>query len=201
MNSGPTSERIYDAIKRRLLDRMAGPGERLDPARLGEELFSSVTPVRDALHRLAGEALVESRTSDGFHVPSLDAPALQDLYGWNREVILVTLAAVARAASRPVPQALGQLDSKAGAASFFAMIANASPNIEHARTIASLNDRLSAVRLAEATLFPAAAAELASLADQWHALDAAGLRRAIIAYHRRRQAAAAQVIRLLYRPR
>lgn len=201
MNSGPTSERIYDALKRRLLDRIAGPGDRLDPARLGEELFSSVTPVRDALHRLAGEGLVETRTSDGFHVPSLDAPALHDLYEWNREVSLVALAATQRARPNENPTALARAAHPESIADLLAVIARASPNMEHGRAIDSLNDRLSAVRLAEAGVLRDTGPELASLADGWARQDVSELRRRIISYHRRRQGAAAQVVRLLYRPR
>ncbi|MGK4455738.1 GntR family transcriptional regulator, partial [Klebsiella pneumoniae] len=59
MNSGPTAERVHEALKRRIMGREFRPGDRLDPAVLAAPLSSSVTPVRDALHLLTGEGLVE----------------------------------------------------------------------------------------------------------------------------------------------
>ena len=67
MNSGPTSERVYGALRERILANVFAPGARLDPAVLASELASSVTPVRDALHLLAGEQLVEVRPGDLIH--------------------------------------------------------------------------------------------------------------------------------------
>lgn len=84
MNSGFTSERVYSALKRRLLSSEFKPGDRLDPALLSETLSSSVTPVRDVLNILRGEGLVETRTGEGFFRPLLTAPDLEDLYSTLR---------------------------------------------------------------------------------------------------------------------
>ncbi|MGH1557293.1 GntR family transcriptional regulator [Caulobacter segnis] len=56
--------------KTQLLDGVYQPGERLDAAVLAERYFWSITPVRAALHRLAGERLVEARSNEGFTAPS-----------------------------------------------------------------------------------------------------------------------------------
>ncbi|QCI78807.1 GntR family transcriptional regulator [Hankyongella ginsenosidimutans] len=53
---------------------------KLEPAGLAAELNSSVTPVRDALHRLAGERLVESWTSEGFHLPHVKVRLARPLH-------------------------------------------------------------------------------------------------------------------------
>ena len=74
MNSGATAERVHEVLKTRIMGREFRPGDRLDPAVLAAPLGASVTPVRDALHLLTGEGLVETRTSGGFHVPALDEP-------------------------------------------------------------------------------------------------------------------------------
>jgi len=58
-----TFDRVYAAIRKRLRDGLYRPGERLEPALLSDELNASVTPVRDALHRLTGERLVEALSS------------------------------------------------------------------------------------------------------------------------------------------
>jgi DNA-binding GntR family transcriptional regulator len=87
VNAGPTSERVYAALKRLILARRFRPGEKLDPGRLADALGSSVTPVRDALHLLTGEGLVEMRTSDGYAIPLIDEPGLRDLYRWSAAVL------------------------------------------------------------------------------------------------------------------
>ena len=91
MNSGAVAERVYGAVKRRIMSGVIRHGERIDMATLAQELDSSATPVRDALHLLVGERLIETRAGDGFQVPQLDAPALNDLYQWNMDVLLQLL--------------------------------------------------------------------------------------------------------------
>lgn len=204
MNSGATSERVYDALKRRVLERAFRPGERLDPARLGEELHSSVTPVRDVLHILTGERLVETRPSNGFHMPSLDAPALQDLYQWNAQILLLAISAGSargtdsQVASQRAPVA-APVAAGVAVAGLFARIARSSANEEHRRAVASASDRLHAVRLAEPLVFDDIDTELAVLANAFAKAEAAALRRAVTAYHRRRRRQAPAIVRALYR--
>ena len=97
MNAGPTSERIYIALKQLIFERRFRPGEKLDPGRLADELGSSVTPVRDALHVLAGEGLIETRISEGYALPLIDEPGLKDLYRWCSGVFQLAV----RTAPRP----------------------------------------------------------------------------------------------------
>ncbi len=201
MNSGATADRVYDAIKRRIKERAFHPGERLDPALLADELASSVTPVRDALHRLTGENLIETRTSEGFHLPQVDGPGLEDLYDWNAQLLTVALkgwrSPPKREARDFVPPDLSQ--PATAVADLFARIAALSGNAEHAREIASLNDRLQAVRLAEAQLLNGCEEELGTLLAAFEAEDLPRLRTGIGTYHRRRRTAVAEIVRALYR--
>src|SRR5205085_3480115 len=146
MNSGQTFERVYSSLKAQVVEGRYAPGERLEPAALGEELFASVTPVRDALHRLVGEGLVVSPRADGFHMPMLTGPALRDLYSWNCAVILLALAE--RSRWRTV-EARSEADCSTASA-LFATIAAISGNDEHRSAVLRLNERLEAVRRAEA---------------------------------------------------
>lgn len=200
MNSGATAERVYDTLKRRILDRAFRPGERLDPARLVDDLHSSVTPVRDALHRLTGERLVETRPSDGFHVPSLDAPALQDLYRWNAQILLLAISDWApRRSDTQVMTRSAQAENALEAASLFMRIAGASANDEHRRAVASASDRLNAARLAEPFVFDDIEAELVVIINAFASADVTALRRAVTAFHRRRQRHAPAIVRAVYR--
>lgn len=197
MNSGATTERVYEGLKHRLLSNLLRPGDRLDPAKLAGDLHSSVTPVRDALHLLTGERLVTTRVSDGFHVAGIDAPGLQDLYEWNAQILLAALTS--RQSAGPGASAEDQAGPERGAAALFLRIAAGSRNQEHRLAILSLNDRLSAARLCETHVLPAPDHETEDLRILFEAGDMKGLRRAIVGYHRRRRKVAHEVVRLLYR--
>ena len=200
MNSGATAERVYDALKRQIMIRTFRPGQRLDPAALAESLSSSVTPVRDALHVLAGERLVTARTGEGFHVPTLDEPALDDLYAWTAEALLIAIRAWPESGTAIAPEVLARtIDMAERAAALFAHIARHSANAEHQSTISSLNSRLHAVRTVEPTVIDQVEAEIDEIEAALTAKDARALRPLIVAYHRRRRRQAAAIVRAAYR--
>jgi len=193
---------VYDALKQRILEREFRPGDRLDPTALSASLNSSVTPVRDALHCLKGEFLVETRTSEGFYLPHVDAPGLQDLYAWSAEVLGMALKdwhpAPPEVEADPTIVSL-RTESAQATADLFARIARRSRNLEHRRAIASTNDRLHAARLAENKVISGVAEEVASIRSVLASGRKGDLRTLLAAYHRRRHRAAAEIIRTLYR--
>lgn len=73
-------------------------GEPLTITDLAEEMGLSVTPVREAMSRLAGEGLIEDRRGRGFFARRIDVADLVELYEM-RELYLV--AALRRRGSRP----------------------------------------------------------------------------------------------------
>jgi DNA-binding FadR family transcriptional regulator len=200
MNSGVTAERVYDAVKQRLLSGAIIPGERLEPARFAEELASSVTPVRDALHRLTGERLVEARASDGFHLPLVTEAHLRDLYAWSAALLHLAVQAWPRAASAVRADALAA-DASGAVAMLFAAVGARSPNPEHRAQIVACSDRLAATRMAEGRVLAAVEAELRSIAMAFDHDPPAALLKLVRAYHRRRTAAAPDIVRALYHPR
>lgn len=200
MNAGQTAERVYEALKSRILGRVFRPGERIDPAVLSSSLAASVTPVRDALHMLTGEGLVESRPGGGFHLPSLDEPALRDRYEWSAELLVLVLRGTRFAASR------NQLSNGWEAESFasrtgdlFQLFARQSRNGEHWRMMERLNARLHAVRMVEPAVLAGSDEELADMANAFRTGASDLLRRLLRSYHRRRLRAAAEIVRALYR--
>src|SRR5437764_15152487 len=86
-----TFERVYAAVKQQLREGVFRPGTRLEPAVLSDELNASVTPVRDALHRLTGERLVEAPRHEGFRTPMMTEVLLRQLYGWHHDLLLLAV--------------------------------------------------------------------------------------------------------------
>lgn len=201
MNSGATAERVHEALKRRIMGLEFRPGDRLDPAVLAGPLASSVTPVRDALHLLTGEGLVETRTSGGFHLPALDEPALKDLYDWSAELLALAIRRWPRSETAATSPGSGQDDRSIAdrTAALFLSVARRSPNGEHHGAVDRLNARLHAVRTVESQVLDQVDEELGAvaLAAAEDARDT--LRRLSTSYHRRRRRAAADIVRAVYR--
>ena len=197
MNSGVTAERIYDLLKRALLSGAIAPGERLEPARFAEEFASSVTPVRDALHRLTGERLVDARTSDGFHLPLATELWLRDLYSWNAALLHLAVQNSPRAPDGRRADMLAA-DMPRATATLFALIGVRSTNAEHAVQIAACSDRLAAARAAEGRVLDGIDAELEAMTQAFELGPPVQLLKLVRLYHRRRVAAAPEIVRALY---
>jgi DNA-binding transcriptional MocR family regulator len=206
VNAGPTAERVYDTLKRAMMERRFRPGDRLDPAMLAEDLNSSTTPVREALDRLVGEDLVESRTGSGFHVPAIDEPGLKDMYAWCAD--LLGLAVRGRPRTGNVHTSLisgsdafdGEPSLARRVETLFAEIGRRSLNSEHGRALERINARLHAARLVEPLVIEDADDEFGALEAACRgAGDKLNLLRRITAYHRRRVRLSAGIVRALYR--
>lgn len=197
MSPGVTADRVYEALKRQILSGELKPGERLDPARLAGDLAASATPVRDALHQLLGERIIEARPHAGFSVRIETEAGLRDLYEWNADL----LAAVLRRQSRAV-RVRDAFDFEDGdiastAATMFLAMAGTTGNHEHFSAMALACDRLCAARRAEALVLTDLDVELADMASAWQAGEEASLRRLAASYHRRRLAAVPAIAALL----
>lgn len=198
MNAGVTSERVYEALKARLLGGEVLPGERVEPKKLASLLASSVTPVRDALHRLAGEQVVEMRTAEGFQLPLVTEPGLRDLFSWNNELLRLALRRwpAGAPASRETP--LGDSNGD-NVRALFGAIAARSGSAELARQVEATSDRLAAARTAERRVLPPIADELADLSASISEGDAPPVARRVAAYHRRRLAHISAIVEAMYR--
>lgn len=197
MSPGATFERVYRSLKAELGSGRFRPGDPLEPAALSSELNSSITPVRDALHRLVGEGLVEAPRGDGFRAPLITEVGLRHLYAWNGWL----LASAMRKGGRESPAASPELipDAVVNAApveALFLRIALLSGNPEHATAVASASDRLRAARRVESAILGDTEAEAAQLHD--HIEDAAALRSSLASYHRRRLRVVHEIVAALH---
>jgi DNA-binding GntR family transcriptional regulator len=182
-----TFERVYAAIKLRLREGMYRPGARLEPAALSDELNASVTPVRDALHRLTGERMVEAPRHEGFRAPLLTELMLRHLYEWHLDILLVALArrrAEREAGSAEAP-GKGAANQELDAA--LLGVAAASGNPEHALALRNLSERLEPYRRFERHFLDGVQQETEQIVAAIRGHDRTALRRALVQYHRRRQ--------------
>lgn len=201
MSRPGTFERVYAALKAQLREGRFRPGDRLEPAALSEQLNASVTPVRDALHRLTGERLVEAPRHEGFRVPMITETTLRHLYAWHRDLLLLAVASrrgrdlfsgeevATDRTSWDRPQCLGAL---------FLAIAQTTGNPEHVTALEALEERLGPLQHLETLLLDAVEEETAEIVAAVESADARALRAALVRYHRRRERIVPELLERLY---
>lgn len=184
MSPPGTMARVYLALKTRVMTGAFAPGERIDPARVSADLAASATPIREALHRLAGERLVESWSQEGFRQPIVTEAGLRDLYQWSEDVMRLLLRATQRRGNAGLaPPELPAAPPAAVAAATISWLASLSPNAEYHAAAMALNERAHALRLAEDREIGDDAPELAELVGAILESRWSDARRAIAAYH------------------
>jgi DNA-binding GntR family transcriptional regulator len=198
-----TFDRVYAAIKRRLSEGVYRPGRRLEPAALSDELNASVTPVRDALHRLTGERLVEAPRHEGFRVPMMTEAMLRHLYAWHLDLLL--LAVMKRRPEAAVDDDSGMDLSPEGSpaerrSALFAALAQRSDNPEHVEALCAVAERLAPIERIEEMFIDRTQAEneTAEIVRAIHSGDRKALRRSLSRYHRRRQRVVPELVALLH---
>lgn len=188
MNAGATTERVLIALRQFLTSREIGPGDRLDPAALAGRFSSSQTPLREALHRLTGEGLLENHPNGGFIVPALDTWQLRNLYAWSGQILTIAIHNWPRRKGIPIPlpPVMNEATFAERCETLFLHIACISSNGEHEITVRRLNARLHRVRLIEADILQGLGAELDGLNDAASRYDRRQLLAQCTTYHRRR---------------
>lgn len=197
MSPGVTFERVYRELKRRLADGSLRPGQPIEPAQMSAELAASITPIRDALHRLVGERLVEAPNHNGFRVPRPSEAELRDLYLWNGELVGLELRQIHPDTLKEIRLGSPDVGIDTATAELFLQIARTTGSAEHAQAVGRLNDRLAPHRRVE----PNVLSDLQEELDAIGALLEGGERtrsvRAIARYHQRRARAAPHILTAL----
>lgn len=196
MSPGATMERVYRELKARTMRGDFAPGERLDPSSLARDVASSATPVRDALHRLAGERLIDSWHQEGFRQPILAEADLRDLYAWAAALLTLALAERAPDPSLPASVENRPADQDYGAqlGGLFRAIAQANGNRELRFAVASMIDRCQIFRAAELRVDPDCRAALTAMEEDFRFHRWSALRSKITRFHHRRVSLAARVV-------
>lgn len=73
-------DQLHDLILERILSGRYLPGERLAPEQMRAEFAVSVTPVREALQKLASAGFVAIHAREGVYVSPLDARRAGEIY-------------------------------------------------------------------------------------------------------------------------
>lgn len=192
MNAGITADVVYEDLKALLLTAALPPGARLAPHRLARRLGAGLTPIREALFRLTGERLIEMKVNDGFHLPVMTEGVLRDLYTWNEDLVRLALHYAGKAGAREVPP-LNKPEAPDEIGASFLGVAEATGSSELMSQIASCNDRLYCLRLAETKVFNDWKNEAAELSA---ALNRAGREclKMLHAYHSRRVRSSIEIL-------
>jgi len=97
---------VYAGIKMALVQGRFAPGEKLVLRQLAEEFGVSLTPVREALHRLIAEGVLTQEHSRSVRVPVLTAERVLEL----RDIrVLLEALAVERGAARATAAEISRL--------------------------------------------------------------------------------------------
>lgn len=188
MTTPGTFDRVYAAIKQRLREGVYRPGTRLEPAALSDELNASVTPVRDALHRLTGERLVEAPRHEGFRAPMMTETMLRHLYAWHLDLLM--LAVIKHRAAAGAEDIIGGTSSETPIHqrqnAIFAAIATWVGNPEHVAALEGLSQRLEPAQRLEAIFLDDTEAETNEILRSLRVSDRKALRINLLRYHRRR---------------
>jgi DNA-binding GntR family transcriptional regulator len=72
-------KKVYHHIREKILNGEITPGERLIETRLAQDIGTSRTPVREALHSLELEKLIKSIPRVGYVVEGMNAQELEQI--------------------------------------------------------------------------------------------------------------------------
>jgi len=191
---------VYRQVKRAMRSGRYAPGERIDPSRLASEFKTSPTPVRFALYRLVGEALIVDHARDGLHVPLPNEVALRNLYDWMERLLLMACDIDEEPRLREsAALELATVDSDPVKLTWqlFDAIARVTAHWSLHRAVKQANDRLAPIRRAKQGLLDHAHEDLSLLHRHWLAHDIPGLKSALHDYHERRRQIVPRIVALL----
>jgi DNA-binding GntR family transcriptional regulator len=77
----PLGRQVYERLKKAIVSGDIKPGSRVVESRLGLALGISRTPVREALHKLEREGLLERGAGGGFFVADLERSDIEETFG------------------------------------------------------------------------------------------------------------------------
>lgn len=159
MNRTDLTEKVFQELRRRIIDFQLLPGARISDKAVAEELGFSRTPVRQALFKLAEKGLVEARHNHGFRVRVFSIEAVRDLYLFREALeklaVRQTIASMNQNKAAALREHMTAFQEVIGSTSlshlsrldagFHQLIADLSGSDLVSRTIADLQDQLQVI--------------------------------------------------------
>ena len=179
------SQRAYTSLKLDLIEGRIASG-RINIGQLADRYGMSATPVREAMLRLVGEALLDMPVTGGFEIPSLDENAARHLFILSQYVMLT--AASCRS-SLLVSHDFNQQDELGAPPPIellFDSISQVTQNVFFMHLVRNLNDRMRRIRRAEERKLSGLRREFDALLGKIERGNRQSIRRSVVAYHRRR---------------
>lgn len=100
------SEQIYQNLRLSLMEGEYRPGERLTISSVAEQYGTSITPVREAIFRLASERALEVKAATSVIVPNLTSRDLREIVAIRRNLEGMAAYRVGQTATEAVIQKL-----------------------------------------------------------------------------------------------
>ena len=189
------SDSIFDILRENILARAFLPGDRLDVRALADQLGVSLTPVKDAMTRLAAEGLVEVRPRSGTFVADLSPDAVAETLEIRRAFeclaaehvvrrltpeLLARFEAIVKAMERPVSNERDRTEHERKNVELHTLLIETSGNRRLAELYRSLNAHLTIARIhsrrtPDATRLEQERREHRAILDAMAARDAAKL--------------------------
>jgi DNA-binding GntR family transcriptional regulator len=98
----PKRSRVYDALKRQIVEMELEPGTPLSEVELSKRLGSSRTPVRESLHQLSREGLVRLVPGRGAFVAEISMRDIVELFQMREALETHAARLAAQASNRAV---------------------------------------------------------------------------------------------------
>lgn len=207
-------DRVYQGVKARIIAHGLPSGRRIQPAALAEQLFVSVTPVREALTRLAAERVIEEIPKAGFFVKAVSESEIIDLYRLQQVLLEWALSDLHRDGRAPgilkppdlaTHLSLGLEQRKENPARLALRVMNEltlhiarqSGNADVIHIVGNINDRTYYVRMKEHEAFGDPTKELLRLCEAYYRRDFDGLRAELKACFQQKILRLSELLRLL----
>lgn len=112
----PLRDKVVEELRRRIVNGVYAPGDRLTEDRLAEAFGVSRNPVREAIRVLESEGFVVAQPRRGAVVATLSAQDVQDLFDVRLALEPLAAQLAAQRAGRATAEALRQITGAAEAA-------------------------------------------------------------------------------------
>jgi DNA-binding GntR family transcriptional regulator len=116
LTASTLNDQVYETLKRRLVRRQIGPGEKVSLHELAGELGVSRSPVHHALTRLVSEGLLTVKSRRGYYVTPLTESTVAEGYDVRLALELAAAEAAVGRVGRGGLQRLRELSENTAAA-------------------------------------------------------------------------------------